>query len=453
MKHRKENRRSAADVAHSDSGEDVAARLRMERVPSGTVSEGNVRGERGAPSVSTTRSLQSRVSSILACGAMLILGAGMLTWYYTGAISRQSRVSRNAQSAASRRAQGEMPLPALDGLTTLKISTSGDQRPPVDAHDPDEEPATAPTPVASAVLHQSTLPPTTRSTWEAASSPHGSYVIGARKSPEQQAQERMLSGTAFERQSGPREAFAGFPTTSAEGPAPVGVSQINTLAAKTAENSSSADDLGSLLRPTAVASAHARILPTRRLLLERGAFIDCTLETAISSALPGMTTCVTAMDTFSSDGTVVLLERGTKLIGETHGQVQQGSARVFVLWTEARTPMGIVVPLDSPGADELGRSGLPGTVDRHFWDRFGAAILISTLDGAVQAAAQSAGRGGGAVIYSPTASESVVTDVLKNSVNIAPTVSKRNGDRIQVLVARDLDFRQVYELREAAAVR
>src|SRR5256885_575636 len=83
-----------------------------------------------------------------------------------------------------------------------------------------------------------------------------------------------------------------------------------------------------------------------------------------------------------------LLVSGTKLIGETRGQVQQGVARVFVLWTEARTPTGIVVPLDSPGADELGRSGLPGNVNRHFWDRFGAAILISTLDGAVQAAVQ-----------------------------------------------------------------
>ena len=102
------------------------------------------------------------------------------------------------------------------------------------------------------------------------------------------------------------------------------------------------------------------MLPTQRLLLPKGAFIDCTLETAIDSTLPGLTTCVTATDTFSADGTVVLLERGTKLVGETRGQVQQGTARVFVLWTEARTPTGVVVPLDSPGADELGRSGLAG---------------------------------------------------------------------------------------------
>jgi len=92
-------------------------------------------------------------------------------------------------------------------------------------------------------------------------------------------------------------------------------------------------------------------------------------------------------------------------------------------------------------------------VNRHFWDRFGAAILISTLDGAVQAAVQSGSRGDGAVIYNPSTSESVVTDVLKNSVNIRPTITKRNGDRIQVFVARDLDFRSVYELRAVTTGR
>ena len=149
-----------------------------------------------------------------------------------------------------------------------------------------------------------------------------------------------------------------------------------------------------------------------------------------------------ATDVFGVDGKVVLMERGTKLIGETQGQVQQGQARVFVLWTEAcvrcsrRRSKG--APLASPGADELGRSGLPGEVNRHFWERFGAAMLISIVDGAVQAA--STRNGGGTVIVDPAGSQSVMTEVLKGTVNIPPTVVKKNGDRIRVLVARDLDF-------------
>jgi type IV secretion system protein VirB10 len=187
------------------------------------------------------------------------------------------------------------------------------------------------------------------------------------------------------------------------------------------------------------------VLPTQRLLLPKGTFVDCTLETAIDSTLPGMTTCITATDTFSADGTVVLLERGTKLIGETRGEVRQGEARVFVVWTEARTPAGVVVQLDSPGTDALGRSGLEGRVNRHFWQRFGAAALVSTLDGVVQSEVQSSARGG-TVVLDPAASEDVLTGILRSTVSIAPTVRVRNGARIQVLVARDVDFRAVYEL-------
>jgi type IV secretion system protein VirB10 len=197
----------------------------------------------------------------------------------------------------------------------------------------------------------------------------------------------------------------------------------------------------------------ARVLPNTRFLLPKGAFIDCTLETAIDSTLPGMTTCVTAADTFGADGKVVLLERGSKLVGETRGQVHQGQARVFVVWTEARTPIGVVVPLDSPGTDELGRAGMPGEVERHFWERFGAAMLISVVNGAVQAGVQAANHSGGGIIYAPSTSQDVMTEVLRSTINIAPTIVKNNGGRIQVMVARDLDFRSVYELRTSSTDR
>jgi len=367
-----------------------------------------VGGERDETAVARTASVQSRIGSVLAVALMSVLGIGMLTWYYAHALTRQSRSRQSAQAASSSHAQSDLPLPSLGRIDPPGASEL--RPPPSDLPEIPLEPTPAPMPSATA---GSTPPP---------------------KTAAQLTEERQLSGAVYV-QNAPAANVSAAPAASPPtGPVEAG-------------------ELAPMLRPAVSIAVSAHVLPTQRLLLPKGAFIDCTLETAIDSTLPGMTTCVMATDTFGVDGRVVLLERGTKLIGETRGQVQQGSARVFVLWTEARTPTGVVVPLSSPGADELGRAGLPGTVDNHFWQRFGAAMLVSVIDGAVQGAVQSTRSGSGTVIVDPAATQGVMTEVLKGTVNIPPTVTKQQGDRIQVLVARDLDFRSVYELRSVNADR
>jgi type IV secretion system protein VirB10 len=294
-------------------------------------------------------------------------------------------------------------------------------------------------------------PPTSPSPTPAVAAPLAQVAAYAPqpKTPGQLAFERRLAGPVFApRSPGDLSHVSSRPDPSLHTPTP-GSPEASPLPVSI--QSDPHQGLASLLQPTLSATVLPSLLPTRRFLLSKGAFIDCTLETAIDSTLPGMTTCITATDTYSTDGTVVLMERGTKLVGETRGQVGQGTARIFVLWTEARTPTGVVVPLASPGTDELGRSGLPGQVDRHFWDRFGAAILLSIVNGAVQAGVQAAssGNNSGAVVVNPSATTDVMTEVLRSTVAIAPTVTKQQGDRIQVLVARDVDFRSVYDLRIA----
>ena len=401
----------------------------------------SVRGERSVALVNAARSVQSRVSSALAAVLMIALGIAALAWYYAHALTRPAQARALAQSAATTRAEGEMALPSLGRITPPAAAANP---PPV------QEVARQSVEPQEPALSEAHLPASAWRSATAADSVEAGRPSGtAAKSPAELARERRLAGGVFARVSAPvagQAPPAGAPDMT--GPESYG---SVSLARPSGDHGEGA--LQALLKSSTAATLQARLLPTMRFLLPKGAFIDCTLETAIDSTLPGMTTCVTAADIFGADGTVVLLERGSKLVGETRGQVQQGQARVFVVWTEARTPSGVIVPLDSPGTDELGRAGLPGDVERHFWERFGAAMLISVVNGAVQAGVQAANHSGGAVVYAPTTSQDVMTEVLRSTVNIPPTVIKRNGDRIQVLVARDLDFRSVYELRAPATGR
>lgn len=196
--------------------------------------------------------------------------------------------------------------------------------------------------------------------------------------------------------------------------------------------------------------ALAGTIGNRNLLLAKGTMLDCVLNTAINSSIPGMASCTLTRNIYSDNGKVLLLERGSIVTGEFGGRIKTGQTRIYVLWNRIKTPNGVVVNLDSPGADALGRSGVDGDVNKHWGERIGNAFLLSLIQDAIgYAATRGSNQNGSSQMFfqnTQQAGDNMATTILKDSLQIPPTITKNQGERIAIFVARDLDFSAVYDL-------
>jgi type IV secretion system protein VirB10 len=390
-------------------------------------------GDRGMLSVNRERSLQSRITLAMAAAIAIVLVGGFIAWYYLGLLSHAGQEEAAERKTQVERAGSDAPLPPIGHVDPpAALAAAPRASPPTTAWLP-APPAPDPAPATTRTASNSPPP----------------------KTPEELTLERQLGAPVIQRANGQSERLS---TTSPAAPPnaalalPIALSAMGSNpSAALAEEAPTAPPTPTLdqqLRPSYTPAVSAQRLPDRHLLLPKGTSIDCTLETAIDSTFDGMVLCIGATDVYSADGKVVLLERGTRYVGEKRGEARLGQSRVFVLWNEARTPDGVSVALASPGTDALGRAGQSGQADNHFWDRFGAALLISFIDGSLQAlSANRSGGNGNSVVIGTGGVHDVMTEVLKSTVAIPPTVVVHQGARAQILVARDVDFRGVYDLR------
>lgn len=96
-----------------------------------------------------------------------------------------------------------------------------------------------------------------------------------------------------------------------------------------------------------------------------------------------MVRAIVREDVRSLDGGRVLIPKGSRLVGNT-SPAWPAAKRIFIVWSRVIRSDGVSVEIASPGADRLGRAGLTGEIDAHFWERFGSAIMLSVIGGAAE---------------------------------------------------------------------
>jgi type IV secretion system protein VirB10 len=166
--------------------------------------------------------------------------------------------------------------------------------------------------------------------------------------------------------------------------------------------------------------------------------IPAVLETALDSTQPGQARALISEDVYSLNGDRVLIPRGSRLFGEYRADIAPGQKRAFVQWNELVRPDGAMIAIESPATDPLGRTGIRGKVNSKFASRFGGSLLQSGIDFGALAAAQSLGNG--SVIVAQPLREGTSQLV---GPPAKPSLSVRQGTKISVLVARDLEFAPV----------
>ena len=140
-----------------------------------------------------------------------------------------------------------------------------------------------------------------------------------------------------------------------------------------------------------------------------------------------------------------MIPKGSKLVGRYRSALTTGQSRVFVIWNRLIRSDGVSINIGSYGTDDLGRSGLAGVVDTHFFERFGSSVLLSLIDTGLQIGVNAVDDEDQATVALETGSDfSRSAEIaLENTIGIPPTVHIHQGSRIKVFVGKDLDFSQV----------
>ena len=234
----------------------------------------------------------------------------------------------------------------------------------------------------------------------------------------------------------PQEPRAGLDPSDQAGPAARN-SNAAFLSARATQQSANPGGQPRFLEPD--------LAPDGPVLLQ-GTVIEATLNTAIDSSLPGDVLATVSSDVYDSvHSRDVLIPAGSRLIGQYNPDVRPGQARILLAMQRLILPDGSAISLaGAPALDLQGKSGVPGHVNDHFWQRFGSSLVLgaaSLLLPSGQNSTSTSNQSGG-VVTSGSVAATALTDTVRQSLErnraIGPTLEQGAGLRFVFVVGRDM---------------
>lgn len=178
-----------------------------------------------------------------------------------------------------------------------------------------------------------------------------------------------------------------------------------------------------------------------------GTFIPAELITGGNSDLPGPLLAMVSQDVYDTAGhsRCPLIPQGAKLIGTYDNAVSAGQDRLLFVFNRIIYPDASSVDLGTmSGLDRSGYAGARDQVDRHFWEKFGNAVLLA-IGGSAAQLSQPAAPVGGTYSAQQVASaqlgqqfSELGQEYAQAGLSIPNTIRVRSGYRFNVFVNRDM---------------
>lgn len=111
--------------------------------------------------------------------------------------------------------------------------------------------------------------------------------------------------------------------------------------------------------------------------------IPAVIKVSIDTRRASRAVATVERDIYGGDGRMVLIERGSTMIGRVGAVASTGEESVAIQWQRIVRPDGAAFAIEATSGDAMGRSGILAHIDNRFFERFGKTFLASIVSGGI----------------------------------------------------------------------